>query len=154
MDRQQKLRATSRKSRLMIPLRDTVRAHRRSSRTASSSSTCWYSWCSWPRPAPGPVHLLLWAVPARYFVPQIGDYFSAGQQLFALFSFMFLHGGFWHLLGNMWSLVIFGDNVEDHLGPLRYAAFYILCGLTSGWPHADAPRFRCSTIAPAAPSPA
>jgi membrane associated rhomboid family serine protease len=74
-------------------------------------------------------------VPARYFVPQIGDYFTAGQQLFALFSFMFLHGGFWHLLGNMWSLAIFGDNVEDHLGPLRYAAFYILCGLISGLAH-------------------
>lgn len=74
-------------------------------------------------------------VPARYFVPQIGDYFTAGQQVLALFSFMFLHGGFWHLLGNMWSLVIFGDNVEDHLGPLRYAAFYVLCGLTSGLAH-------------------
>jgi len=74
-------------------------------------------------------------VPARYFVPQIGEYFTAGQQLFALFTFMFLHGGFWHLLGNMWSLVIFGDNVEDHLGPLRYAAFYVLCGLVSGLAH-------------------
>lgn len=74
-------------------------------------------------------------VPARYFVPQIGDYFTAGQQVLALFSFMFLHGGFWHLLGNMWSLAIFGDNVEDHLGPLRYAVFYLLCGLTSGLAH-------------------
>lgn len=74
-------------------------------------------------------------VPARYFVPQIADYFSAGEQAFALISFMFLHGGFWHLLGNMWSLYIFGDNVEDHLGPLRYAAFYLLCGLASGLSH-------------------
>jgi len=74
-------------------------------------------------------------VPARYFVPQIADYFSAAEQLFALLSFMFLHGGLWHLLGNMWSLYIFGDNVEDHLGPLRYAAFYLLCGLASGLSH-------------------
>jgi hypothetical protein len=74
-------------------------------------------------------------VPARYFVPQIADYFSAGEQLLALLSFMFLHGGLWHLLGNMWSLYIFGDNVEDHLGPLRYAAFYLLCGLASGLSH-------------------
>ena len=74
-------------------------------------------------------------VPARYFVPQIADYFSAGEQALALLSFMFLHGGFWHLLGNMWSLYIFGDNVEDHLGPLRYAAFYLLCGLASGLSH-------------------
>jgi membrane associated rhomboid family serine protease len=74
-------------------------------------------------------------VPARYFVPQIADYFTAGQQAFALVSFMFLHGGFWHLLGNMWSLFIFGDNVEDHFGPLRFAAFYLLCGLASGLAH-------------------
>ena len=74
-------------------------------------------------------------VPARYFVPQIADYFSASEQAFALISFMFLHGGFWHLLGNMWSLFIFGDNVEDRLGPLRYAAFYLCCGLASGLSH-------------------
>jgi membrane associated rhomboid family serine protease len=74
-------------------------------------------------------------VPARYSVPRIAAYFSLGQQLFALLSFMFLHGGFWHLLGNMWSLYIFGDNVEDHLGPLRYLGFYLLCGLVSGLTH-------------------
>jgi len=74
-------------------------------------------------------------VPARYAIPQIATYFTAGQQLFALISFMFLHGGFWHLLGNMWSLYIFGDNVEDRLGPLRYLLFYLLCGFTSGLSH-------------------
>ncbi|MFO7706765.1 MAG: rhomboid family intramembrane serine protease [Desulfobacterales bacterium] len=74
-------------------------------------------------------------VPARYFVPQIAEYFSTGQQLFALLSFMFLHGGLWHLIGNMWSLYIFGDNVEDRLGPVRYAAFYLLSGLLSGVAH-------------------
>jgi membrane associated rhomboid family serine protease len=74
-------------------------------------------------------------VPARYFVPQVAAYFSGGEQLFALLSFMFLHGSIWHLAGNMWSLYIFGDNVEDHLGPLRYAAFYVLCGLASGLCH-------------------
>ena len=74
-------------------------------------------------------------VPARYTVPQLSDYFTIGQQLFSLVSFMFLHGGFWHLLGNMWFLYIFGDNVEDHLGPLRYLLFYLLCGLASGVSH-------------------
>lgn len=74
-------------------------------------------------------------VPARYSIPHIAGYFTTGQQLFALLSFMFLHGGFWHLLGNMWSLYIFGDNIEDHLGPLRFLAFYLLCGLTSGLTH-------------------
>ena len=74
-------------------------------------------------------------VPARYSMPHIADYFSLGQQLFALLSFMFLHGGFLHLLGNMWTLYIFGDNVEDRLGPVRYAAFYLACGLASGLSH-------------------
>ena len=74
-------------------------------------------------------------VPARYSVPEIANYFSMGQQAFSLVSFIFLHGGFWHLLGNMWSLYIFGDNVEDHLGPIRYLLFYFLCGLTSGITH-------------------
>ena len=48
---------------------------------------------------------------------------------------MFLHGGLWHLIGNMSSLYIFGDNVEDRFGPLRYAAFYLLSGLLSGLAH-------------------
>lgn len=50
-------------------------------------------------------------------------------------SFMFLHGGVMHLLGNMWSLWIFGDNVEDHMGSLRYLFFYIACGILSGATH-------------------
>ncbi len=74
-------------------------------------------------------------VPVRYSVPRISAYFSLGQQVLPFFSFMFIHGGFWHLLGNMWSLYIFGDNVEDRLGPLRYVSFYLLCGLVSGLSH-------------------
>jgi len=74
-------------------------------------------------------------VPARYSIPQIASYFSTSQQIFSLISFMFLHGGFWHLLGNMWSLYIFGDNIEDRLGPFRYLVFYLLCGITSGLSH-------------------
>jgi len=74
-------------------------------------------------------------VPARYAVPSISAYFTSGQQLFSFLSFMFLHGGFFHLLGNMWSLYIFGDNVEDKLGPLRYVLFYLLCGFASGASH-------------------
>ncbi len=74
-------------------------------------------------------------VPARYSVPQLRSYFSIGEQIIPFISFMFLHGGFWHLLGNMWSLYIFGDNVEDELGHVRYLLFYLLCGLTSGFVH-------------------
>jgi membrane associated rhomboid family serine protease len=44
---------------------------------------------------------------------------------------MFLHGGWFHLIGNMWFLWVFGNNVEDSMGHLRYLAFYILCGLAA-----------------------
>jgi len=79
--------------------------------------------------------LIYGLIPARYSVPEIAAYFSFGHQVLSFFSFMFLHGSFWHLLGNMWSLYIFGDNVEDRIGSVRYLLFYILCGLASGISH-------------------
>lgn len=48
---------------------------------------------------------------------------------------MFLHAGWAHLLGNMWMLWLFGDNVEDRFGHLRFLAFYVLCGLAAAWTH-------------------
>jgi hypothetical protein len=48
---------------------------------------------------------------------------------------MFLHGSLLHILGNMWFLYIFGDNIEDRLGHLRYLIFYLLCGLAAGLVH-------------------
>jgi membrane associated rhomboid family serine protease len=47
-------------------------------------------------------------------------------------SSMFLHGGWLHVLGNMWYLWIFGDNVEDRMGHLRYLVFYLLSGAVAG----------------------
>ena len=47
------------------------------------------------------------------------------------FTSMFLHGGWLHLIMNMWFLWIFGDNVEDALGKIRYLLFYTLCGLAA-----------------------
>jgi membrane associated rhomboid family serine protease len=47
------------------------------------------------------------------------------------FTSMFIHGGFLHVLFNMWSLFIFGDNVEDSLGKGRFALFYLLCGMAA-----------------------
>ena len=46
-----------------------------------------------------------------------------------IFTSMFLHGGISHIIGNMWFLWIFGDNVESVLGHIKYALFYILCGI-------------------------
>lgn len=48
-----------------------------------------------------------------------------------IFSSMFIHGGWFHLLSNMWVLLIFGDNIEDRLGRLRYLFFYGLGGLAA-----------------------
>jgi len=60
-------------------------------------------------------------VPVRFFNdPVIG--------LPTLFSSMFLHGGWGHVLGNMWFLHVFGDNVEDNLGHVRYSFYYLLMG--------------------------
>jgi membrane associated rhomboid family serine protease len=47
-------------------------------------------------------------------------------------SSMFMHGGWAHLLGNMWFLWVFGNNVEDSTGKLRYLLFYLLCGAAAG----------------------
>src|SRR5215207_2452526 len=44
---------------------------------------------------------------------------------------MFLHGGWFHLIGNMWFLWVFGNNVEDSMGHFRYLFFYLLCGLAA-----------------------
>jgi membrane associated rhomboid family serine protease len=53
----------------------------------------------------------------------------------SLLASMFLHGGWLHVIGNMWFLWIFGDNVEDILGHLRYLVFYLLCGLAAAGTH-------------------
>ena len=44
---------------------------------------------------------------------------------------MFMHGGWMHIIGNMWFLWIFGNNVEDAMGPVRFIVFYLLCGLAA-----------------------
>ena len=48
-----------------------------------------------------------------------------------LFTSMFLHGGWSHVIGNMWYLWIFGDNIEDAFGHGRFVIFYLLCGMTA-----------------------
>jgi membrane associated rhomboid family serine protease len=80
--------------------------------------------------------LVLYAIiPVRYTDPEIAQHFSAPLQIFSLFSSMFLHGGWIHLIGNMWTLWIFGDNVEDRLGRTRYIAFYLACGIAAAFLH-------------------
>lgn len=52
-----------------------------------------------------------------------------------IFSSMFMHGSWMHLIGNMWFLWIFGNNVEDAMGPFRFLAFYLLCGVLATLAH-------------------
>ena len=52
-----------------------------------------------------------------------------GRQVPNLFLSMFLHGSWMHLLGNMWFMWIFGNNVEDAMGRLRFVLFYLICGV-------------------------
>ena len=62
-------------------------------------------------------------------------FFNAGMisdMITPLFSFMFLHGGWLHIISNMLYLWIFGDNVEDRMGPFGYLIFYLMCGIASG----------------------
>lgn len=70
---------------------------------------------------------LVTALHARYIPP-------AGAIL-PLFTSMFLHGSWWHLLGNMLFLGIFGDNVEDYLGHFTYLLFYLTTGVASALFH-------------------
>jgi membrane associated rhomboid family serine protease len=50
---------------------------------------------------------------------------------YAPLTSMFMHGGWLHLIGNMWFLWVFGNNVEDSMGRVRYLVFYLLCGLAA-----------------------
>jgi membrane associated rhomboid family serine protease len=56
-----------------------------------------------------------------------------GTTAMTLLYHMFLHGGWLHIVGNMWFLWIFGDNVEDAMGAPRFLAFYLLCGLAAAF---------------------
>ncbi len=57
---------------------------------------------------------------------------------FTLLTYMFVHGSPWHLLGNMIFLYVFGDNVEDALGHVRFIVFYLLCGVIAAVVHSAA----------------
>lgn len=54
--------------------------------------------------------------------------FDSADSLLRVLSSMFLHGGWFHILSNMWILIIFGDNIEDRMGGMRYLVFYLLSG--------------------------
>lgn len=73
----------------------------------------------------GDAFIMKWSfVPSRFLANPSGDFLT-------LFTSMFMHGGWMHLLGNMLYLWIFGDNVEDRFGHAKYLIFYLVAGLAA-----------------------
>jgi membrane associated rhomboid family serine protease len=73
----------------------------------------------------GDAFIMQWAfVPSRFLANPAGDFLT-------LFTSMFMHAGWVHLGGNMLYLWIFGDNVEDRFGHVKFILFYLLCGLAA-----------------------
>lgn len=73
----------------------------------------------------GDAFIQKWAfVPSRFLANPIGDFLT-------IFTAMFMHGGWLHLGGNMLYLWIFGDNVEDRFGHVKFIIFYLLCGIVA-----------------------
>jgi membrane associated rhomboid family serine protease len=70
----------------------------------------------------------------EYFVNTWG-FVPASLSIFNMFTSMFLHGGFEHILGNMWFLFIFGDNIEDTFGHIPYLLFYLAAGIAATVAH-------------------
>lgn len=73
------------------------------------------------------------------------SHYTLPQVIVPFFTSMFLHASWMHVLGNMWFLFIFGDNVEDYLGHFKYLVFYLLAGLLAMstqvaiYPHSNVP---------------
>jgi membrane associated rhomboid family serine protease len=90
-------------------------------------------------------------VPTQFLASTGGDssVLASGGVLvperFTLVTYMFLHGGWIHLIGNMLFLWVFGDNIEDAMGHMRFIMFYLMCGIfaalahTYMLPHSDLP---------------
>jgi membrane associated rhomboid family serine protease len=92
----------------------------------------------------GDAFINAWAfVPARFAA-------NPGGQAITIFTAMFMHGGWMHLLGNMLFLWIFGDNVEDRFGRLKFLLFYLLTGIAATFaqfalaPHSPVPNVGAS----------
>lgn len=74
-------------------------------------------------------------IPDKYFSFTARSGFNYIERFYPFITSQFLHGGWLHVIGNMWFLWIFGDNIEDRLGPFKYILFYLLCGVAAGLTH-------------------
>jgi len=63
--------------------------------------------------------------------PELRCVLTADPHWWTVLTSMFMHGGWFHLLGNMWFLWVFGNNIEDSMGHARFVVFYLLCGVAA-----------------------
>ncbi|HOX00940.1 MAG TPA: rhomboid family intramembrane serine protease [Candidatus Paceibacterota bacterium] len=121
----------------MLPLRDDIVARRYPVFTVvliGINLLVFLDELAWGRRLPE--YLFLYGiVPVRYTDPDLLRLFHPVQQAIPFVSSMFLHGGWLHLLGNMWTLWVFGDNVEDRLGRFRYILLYVSGGACASLLH-------------------
>src|SRR5204863_3947909 len=83
-----------------------------------------------PRQGVEQIFYLFGIVPARFTHPDWAAYVGfPADSYWPILTHQFLHGGWLHIVANMWTLWIFGDNVEDRMGPLRFIIFYLVCGV-------------------------
>ena len=73
--------------------------------------------------------------PAREAFLHLFGLVPARADYWPLLTSMFIHAGWLHIIANLWTLWIFGDNVEDRMGPVRFVIFYLLCGLAGNLLH-------------------
>jgi len=107
----------------MIPLRDVIPSRTTPYVTIAIialNALAWFFEISMPREDLS-VFLQVWGIVPAAFIPS------------TLITAMFLHGSWSHVIGNMWYLWIFGDNVEDRLGHGRFVVFYLLCGIAAAF---------------------
>ncbi len=123
----------------MIPLRDDIPARRAPIVTwtlIAVNVLVFLYQVSLPEDRLGLLIVLRGLVPRRYSDPAWAAEVGFPEDGYLSFiTSMFLHGSWLHLIGNMWSLWIFGDNVEDRMGRIRFLLFYLLCGLAAGLLH-------------------
>jgi len=123
----------------VIPIRDTIPAKNTPVGTWSlilANSIVFIFELMMPEPVLQAFFYYFGIVPARYTHPEWAMWVGLPvDDYWPFFTSMFIHGGWLHIIGNMWTLWIFGDNVEDRMGTARYLMFYFLCGLAAGLVH-------------------
>lgn len=114
----------------MIPLRDANPTERPPIMTLSLIAACVLVFLRELSLSPAELDAFVYAygfIPARFFSPET----RLLEKLLPIFTSMFIHGSFFHIAGNMLYLWIFGNNIEDRLGPFKFLIFYLLCGISA-----------------------